>query len=162
MYEFNHNYYWFLALILALLIALCGFIIVSSAKAEELSVEALIGESAYISAPVPSVTVNALYRIVSGAMIKSDAPCDLQPVECVRLEMDTASLPEDVTLIDAELFFPALPKKLKAVLLYDGKQAVLANWHWTDENAIYVAFDRADIEKMDQTRPLYLFLFAEV
>lgn len=149
MYEYKHNYHLFLALLLALFIALCGMMLITEAKAEELPVE-----------PVPSITVDALYRVISGAMAKSDAPFDLQIVECIRLDIDTDSLPEQVTLIDAEIVFPALPKKLKSVLLYDGKHVLAAQWHWTDENAIYIAFERAEIEKMDQAQPLYLFLIA--
>ena len=149
MYGYNHKFHWFLALLLALFIALCGMMLITEAKAEELPAE-----------PVPSITVDALYRVVSGAMSKSDAPFDLQIIECIRLDIDTDSLPEQVTLIDAEIFFPALPKKLKSVLLYDGKHVLATQWHWTDENAIYIAFERADIEKMNQAQPFYLFLLA--
>lgn len=149
MYEYKHNFNWFLALLLALFIALCGMMLITEAKAEELSAE-----------PVPSITVDALYRVVSGVMTKSDAPFDLQIAECIRLEIDLSAMPEQMFLIDAELFFPALPKKLKSVLLYDGKRVVAAQWHWTDENSIYVAFDRTDIEAMDQTKPFYLLLIA--
>ena len=149
MYEYKHNYHWFLALLLAAAISLCGIMMASGANAEELPAE-----------PVPSITIDALYRVVSGAMVKSEAPFDLQIVECIRLDIGTGSLPEQVALIDAEIVFPALPKKLKSILLYDGKHVLAAQWHWTDENAIYIAFERADIEKMDQARPFYLFLIA--
>ena len=149
MYENNLRFHWFLALLLAAAISLCGIMMATGANAEELPVE-----------PVPSITVDALYRVVSGTMSKSDAPFDLQIVECIRLDIGTGSLPEQVALIDAEIIFPAVPKKLKSVLLYDGKHVLAAQWHWTDENAIYIAFERADIEKMDQAQPFYLFLIA--
>ena len=149
MYENNHRFYWFLALLIAAAISLCGIMMAAGANAEELPAE-----------PVPSITIDALYRVVSGAMVKSDAPFDLQIVECIRVDISTDSLPEQVALIDAEIIFPALPKKLKSVLLYDGKHVLAAQWHWTDENAIYIAFERADIEKMDQAQPFYLFLIA--
>ena len=149
MYEYNHRFHWFLVLLLAAAIVLCGIMMASGAKAEYLSSE-----------PVPSITVDALYRVVSGTMSKSDAPFDLRIVECIRLDIGTDSLPEQVALIDVEIIFPALPKKLKSVLLYDGKHVLAAQWHWTDENAIYIAFERADIEKMDQAQPFYLFLIA--
>ena len=149
MYEYNHNFHWFLSLLLALILSLCGALMITNANAEELPAE-----------PVPSITVDALYRVISGVMVKSYAPFDLQIVECIRLDIETDSLPEQVTLIDAEIFFPALPKKLKSVLLYDGKHMLAAQWHWTDENAIYIAFERTDIEKMDQVQPFYLFMIA--
>ena len=149
MYENNLRFHWFLALLLAAAISLCGIMMATGANAEELPAE-----------PVPSITIDALYRVVSGAMVKSDAPFDLQIVECIRVDISTDSLPEQVALIDAEIVFPALPKKLKSVLLYDGKHVLAAQWHWTDENAIYIAFERADIEKMDQAQPFYLFLIA--
>ena len=149
MYENNLRFHWFLALLLAAAISLCGIMMATGANAEELPAE-----------PAPSITIDALYRVVSGAMVKSDAPFDLQIVECIRLDIGTDSLPEQVALIDAEIIFPAVPKKLKSVLLYDGKHALAAQWHWTDENAIYIAFERADIEKMDQAQPFYLFLIA--
>ena len=149
MYENNLRFHWFLALLLAAAISLCGIMMATGANAEELPAE-----------PVPSITIDALYRVVSGAMVKSDAPFDLHIVECIRLDISTDSLPEQVALIDAEIIFPAVPKKLKSVLLYDGKHVLAAQWHWTDENAIYIAFERADIEKMDQAQPFYLFLIA--
>ena len=149
MYEYNHRFHWFLVLLLAAAIVLCGIMMATGAKAEYLPSE-----------PVPSITVDALYRVVSGAMAKSDVPFDLHIVECIGLDIDTDSLPEQVALIDAEIIFPAIPKKLKSVLLYDGKHVLAAQWHWTDENAIYIAFERAEIEKMDQAQPLYLFLIA--
>ena len=149
MYENNLRFHWFLALLLAAAISLCGIMMATGANAEELPAE-----------PVPSITIDALYRVVSGAMVISDAPFDLHIVECIRLDISTDSLPEQVALIDAEIIFPAVPKKLKSVLLYDGKHVLAAQWHWTDENAIYIAFERADIEKMDQAQPFYLFLIA--
>ena len=149
MYENNLRFHWFLALLLVAAISLCGIMMATGANAEELPAEL-----------VPSITIDALYRVVSGAMVKSDAPFDLQIVECIRVDISTDSLPEQVALIDAEIIFPALPKKLKSVLLYDGKHVLAAQWHWTDENAIYIAFERADIEKMDQAQPFYLFLIA--
>ena len=149
MYENNHRFHWFLALLLAAAISLCWIMMATGANAEELPAE-----------PVPSITIDALYRVVSGAMVKSDASFDLRIVECIRVDISTDSLPEQVALIDAEIIFPALPKKLKSVLLYDGKHVLAAQWHWTDENAIYIAFDRADIEKMEQAQPFYLFLIA--
>ncbi len=149
MYQFIHYHPWILALILISLITLCGALTITEGKAEELP-----------AAAVPSITVHSLYRVISEVITPSDEPFDLQIAECLRVNIDVASLPESVTTIDAELHFPALPKKLKSILLYDGKHAIPARWHWTDENAIYVSFEKEDIEKLDHTRPFYLFLFA--
>ena len=89
MYQFIHYHPWILALILICLITLCGALTITEGKAEELP-----------AAAVPSITVHSLYRVISEVITPSDEPFDLQIAECLRVNIDVASLPESVTTID--------------------------------------------------------------
>ncbi len=147
MNEYNHRFHWFLSLLLAALIALCGIMVITEAKAEDSQIE-----------PAPSITVEALYRIVSGTIEKADRPFELQVIDCMRIDIDQDKIPDQVAVIDAELFFPALPTTVKSIFLFDGYRAIPADWHWTDQNAVYVSFQLSDILSLKETHGLYLFL----
>ena len=132
----------FLLTLLLILMSICGFL-VATAHAEA----------------APSPTLDALYKVVSPYMRKSDFPIDLFEFECIRIDLDTEVVPTG-SVVDGEFFFPALPTTLDLVFLYDGYHLVPAHWHWTDADRIYIAFDVESISELDGTTGLYLFLFA--
>ncbi len=109
--------------------------------------------------PVPSITLEDLYRVVSNVFFKSDADHNMVECECIRLDMEIKEAIKTET-VESEIFFPALPRTLIFILLTDGSHAIPAQWHWTDENSIYVAFRTADLLTLDGTVGLHLFLFA--
>ncbi len=147
MYEYNHKFHWFLALMLAVFFALFGIMMINDTKAEELQTES-----------VPSISIDALYHIVSSTMVKADYPFELQVIDCIRVDIDTDEIPDQVMTIDAELFFPLLPPTVRTIVLFDGFRAVPAEWHWTDQNSVYVSFHLSDILTLKDTKGLYLFL----
>ena len=132
----------FLFALLLILISMCGILLVN-AHAEA----------------VPSPTLDALYQVVSPYMRKSDFPIDLFEFECIRIDLNTEVIPSG-NVVDGEFIFPALPTSLDLVFLYDGYHLVPAQWHWTDADRIYIAFDVSDIGQLDGVTGLYIFFFA--
>ena len=108
---------------------------------------------------VPSITPEDLYRVVSNVFFKSGADHDMVECDCIRLDMEIKEA-IGTEIVESEIFFPALPRTLVFVLLTDGFHAIPAQWHWTNENSIYVAFRTADLLTLDGTVGLHLFLFA--
>lgn len=149
MYETNSKFPWILAFILICLVALCGIMTITEANAEE-----------QLETTLPSISIDSLYRIISEGISKSDDPFDLQVVDCIRININLDELPDQVTQVEAEIFFPALPSNIKSVVLSDRYRAFPANWHWTDQDVIFVSFNLSDIQLFQDLQGLYLFLLA--
>ncbi len=149
MYEMKSKIPWVLAVILIFLITLCGILTIAETKAEDLP-----------EAPLPSISIDSLYKIVSATISKSEEPFDMQVVECIRIDISLDELPDQVTQVEAELFFPALPTNIKSVVLSDRYRAFPANWHWTDQDVIFVSFNLSDVQLFHDLQGLYLFLLA--
>ena len=107
--------------------------------------------------PVPSITVEALYRIESEYMKLSDFPNKLVLYDVVMIDID-AERAKEAEEITATLYLPFIPENLDDIILFDGYHVAHFRFERINEGCVKIFAKGEDIAAFDGTVGIYLFV----